>query len=197
MEFCEFDRSYLERLRAREPLAEQHFVAYFGELVTIKLRSRLLERHIVEDIRQETFARVLAAVQKEGGIRQPERLGAYVNSVCNNVLLEFYRSPSRTDPLDDKAEEIPDRVLDLDGILDAQQCAGHVQQILRQLPEKDRRLLRAIFFEEKDKDQICAEFGVNRDYLRVLLHRAKQGFKSEFRRSEALSPRRVTAKAPQ
>jgi RNA polymerase sigma-70 factor (ECF subfamily) len=40
--------------------------------------------------------------------------------------------------------------------------------------------LREIFLEEKDKDEVCRDFGVDRDYLRVLLHRAKQSFKSLY-----------------
>jgi RNA polymerase sigma-70 factor (ECF subfamily) len=31
-----------------------------------------------------------------------------------------------------------------------------------------------------DKNEVCHEFGVDRDYLRVLLHRAKQSFKSLY-----------------
>jgi RNA polymerase sigma-70 factor (ECF subfamily) len=48
------------------------------------------------------------------------------------------------------------------------------------MKERDRDLLRAIFLEEKDKNEICREFGVDREYLRVLLHRAKGRFRSTF-----------------
>jgi RNA polymerase sigma-70 factor (ECF subfamily) len=40
--------------------------------------------------------------------------------------------------------------------------------------------LREIFLEERDKDAVCQDFGVDRDYLRVLLHRAKQAFKAVY-----------------
>jgi RNA polymerase sigma-70 factor (ECF subfamily) len=46
--------------------------------------------------------------------------------------------------------------------------------------ERDRDLLRAIFLEEKEKEEICREFGVDREYLRVLLHRAKERFRLSF-----------------
>jgi RNA polymerase sigma-70 factor (ECF subfamily) len=39
--------------------------------------------------------------------------------------------------------------------------------------------------EEKDKDDVCREMGVNREYLRVLLHRAKQTFRVSFAKSDA------------
>ena len=55
-----------------------------------------------------------------------------------------------------------------------------VREILEKLPERDRRLLREVFIEERDKDEVCRDFGVDRDYLRVLLHRAKQAFKSSY-----------------
>ncbi len=56
---------------------------------------------------------------------------------------------------------------------------------MAQLSEKDRQLLRAIFLEEKEKDQVCREFGVDRDYLRVLLHRAKNNFRVFYEKSGA------------
>ncbi len=45
--------------------------------------------------------------------------------------------------------------------------------MLGELPPKDRELLKRIFLDEVDKDTVCEEFKVNRDYLRVLLHRAR------------------------
>jgi RNA polymerase sigma-70 factor (ECF subfamily) len=45
---------------------------------------------------------------------------------------------------------------------------------------RDRSLLKAVFLDERDRDEVCHEFGVEREYLRVLLHRAKQEFKVEF-----------------
>jgi RNA polymerase sigma-70 factor (ECF subfamily) len=37
-----------------------------------------------------------------------------------------------------------------------------------------------VFLEERNKDEVCRDFGVDREYLRVLLHRAKQAFKSLY-----------------
>jgi RNA polymerase sigma-70 factor (ECF subfamily) len=176
VEFFDFNEHYLEQLRNRDFLTEQHFFKYFSELLLIKLRSRVRSSQAVEDIQQETFLRVLKTLRTEDGIRSPEKFGAFVNSVCNNVLLEFYRSASHSSLSDENAVDPPDRTIDLDGMLTTKQTREHVRKILDQLPEKDRRLLRALFLEDKDKDEVCQEFGVDRDYLRVMLHRAKQNF---------------------
>ena len=91
MQFQAFDAPYVERLRSGDFRTQEHFVAYFSELIQLKLRARLRSPQAIEDVRQETFVRVFAALRSPGGIRQPERLGAFVNSICNNVLLEHYR----------------------------------------------------------------------------------------------------------
>ena len=184
MQFQEFDDSYLERLRAGDFRTQEHFVAYFSELIQIKLRSRLQSPQDIEDVRQETFVRVLTALRNEGGIRQADRLGPYVNSTCNNVLLEKYRSPKGTS-LDDEEEGIdsPDTRMDVLGVLVAKQTQEKVREILDDMPEKDRRILKEIFLEERDKDDVCTDFGVDRNYLRVLLHRAKSSFRSQYIKS--------------
>jgi RNA polymerase sigma-70 factor (ECF subfamily) len=184
VEFFAFDKEYVERLRDGDHTTEHHFVAYFEQLLRIKLRSRTLTSDKVEDLRQETFIRVIAALRREGGVRQPERFGAFVNSICNNVLLEYYRSSSRNQPMEDVHLEIPDKVLDLEGMLITKQSSEHVRRILEEMPQKDRDLLRRIFLEEKDKDAVCQEFGVDREYLRVLVHRAKDKFKVLYEKDQ-------------
>jgi RNA polymerase sigma-70 factor (ECF subfamily) len=184
VELFSFDEPYLKRLRDRDHVTERHFITYFSKLLLIKLRSRLRASQAVEDIRQETFVRVFKAVRSEGGIRQPERLGAFVNSICNNVLQEHFRSSGRLTPLDEDSPDPPDPAIDMDQMLVTRQTSEQVRRILDQLPEKDRQLLRAIFMEEKDKDEVCQKFGVNRTYLRVLLYRAKQAFRVYYEKGE-------------
>lgn len=190
VEFFEFDKAYVERLRQGDPTTEHHFVSYFEELLRIKLRARRLASDIVDDLRQKTFVRVIEKVRKDE-VRQPERFGAFVNSTCNNVLLEHYRDVHKNPQMDDGQLETTDKVLDLEGMLVTKQSAERVRQILAEMPKKDRELLRAIFLEEKEKDEICAEFGVERDYLRVLVHRAKDKFKTLYEKDQMGVARRV------
>ena len=181
LQFTAFDAIYLERLQRGDADTEQHFAAYFGELIKLKLRSRLSPREAVEDVRQETFVRVLALV-RANEVRDPGRLGALVNSVCNNVLLEYYRARSRTDS---RLEEVPEHSFVSQetsgpGLLEVREAQRVVGRILSDLPERDRQLLRAVLLEERDKDEVCTELGLSREYLRVLVHRAKRSFKSFY-----------------
>ena len=184
LELFAFDKVYVDRLRDGEPSTEQHFVSYFGQLLGIMLRARYLPPERVDDVRQETFTRVIAILRRDGGIRRPECFGAFVNSICKNVLRENTRDSYKTQALqpDHLESGNPDKVVDLEGRLISQEIKGKVREILTDMKQRDRDLLRAMFLEEKDKDEICREFGVDREYLRVLLHRAKGRFRSTFDR---------------
>ena len=181
MQFHAFDASYVESLCAGDFATQDHFVRYFTELLHLKLRSRLRSPQAIEDVRQETFARVFSSLRKGGVLRQPEKLGAFVNTVCNNVLFEHYRATSRSDSLDDEGQpELPATGMDAFGHVAAQQLKTKVREILVGMPPRDRDLLKAVFLEEKDRDEVCRDFGVDREYLRVLLFRARQEFKTEY-----------------
>jgi len=182
LEFFAFDASYVEKLRAGDAHIEGHFVNYFSELIRLKLRSRLNSREAIEDVRQETFLRALTLLRGKGGLRQPDRLGPFVNSICNHVLFEHYRSQKRTEvTINDEVEAaIGGREPSALSLLEAKDTERLVRQILNQLPERDRRLLQSVLLEERNKDEVCAEFGITREYLRVSLHRAKQSFKSRY-----------------
>jgi RNA polymerase sigma-70 factor, ECF subfamily len=200
MELHPFDNAYLARLKASDGAVEQHFTAYFHRLLVIKLRARRLASHLIDDICQETFVRVLAALRRshgEGhGIRRAECLGAFVNSVCNHILQEEYRQSLLSGgPEAVEMTEIPDMTIDLEGSLVSEETSARVRQVLGQLPEKDRALLRAIFLEEKDKGEVCRDFGVDREYLRVLLHRAKARFRCRYRGHRLVARLRGTAQA--
>ena len=181
LQFTAFDAIYLERLQRGDADTEQHFADYFGELIKLKLRSRLSPREAVEDVQQETFVRVLALVRADE-VRDPGRLGALVNSVCNNVLLEYYRARGRADS---SLEEVPEHSFISQetsgpGLLEVREAQQIVRKILSDLPERDRQLLRSVLLEERDKDEVCTELGLSREYLRVLVHRAKRSFKSFY-----------------
>ena len=183
-----FDADYVQRLINSDSATEREFVAYFGELLSIKLRSRLRSPDLIQDVTQETFLRVVKTL-RHSGIENPEALGAFVNSVCNNVLFEAYRAQTRaTEPLEDRAS------LDAraDTTMVEEEERTQVRSVLSELPEKDRKILRWLFFDERDKGEVCRVLQVDREYLRVLVHRAKQRFRTDYLRRIATKANRAT-----
>jgi len=177
MERQEFDAEYVSRLTEGDASVEGHFTAYFSEFLRIKLRRRGWSSDEIDDISQETFLRVLQVLRQKQGLEHPERLGAFVNSVCNNVMLEFSKARARH-PFCEAAENDPiDHTIDMDGTLVAEENKRIVRLILGELPDADRKLLKMVFFEEADRGEVCRIMDVDRGYLRVLLHRALTRFK--------------------
>lgn len=180
MPWQEFDDEYVRRLTGNDPATERHFGDYFGELMQVKLRNRVRSPQLREDIVQETFLRVLAFLRKSGGLEHPERLGAFVNTVCHNVLMEHFRTERRMAEGPGQLYEPAGFMADGESTLATEQRVKCVGKVLAQLPSKDRQILKALFLEEKDKDAVCQEMNVDREYLRVLLHRAKARFRESF-----------------
>lgn len=176
MELFAFDDDYVRRLRQRDRETEEHFEQYFRDLLLIKLRRRLPSVEAIEDVRQETFVRVLARLDE---IRDGRKLGAFVNATCELVLKEHYRKDARAQREDAPP---PAEMRAIDEELVEDENRKRVRRVLSRMPDRDADVLRALFLEELDKDQVCERFGIDRNYLRVLLHRAKQRFQNEFRR---------------
>jgi RNA polymerase sigma-70 factor, ECF subfamily len=188
LQFHSFDETYVERLRSGDFRTQEHFCAYFSALIKIKLCSRIKSPEAVEDIRQETFSRFFTAL-RSGKILQPERLGSFVNSICNHVAQEHFRRDQHEAPLGEEEEKnVPASKSDQLDLMLSKQTEKKVREILEELSERDRRLLREVFLEERDKDEVCRDFGVDREYLRVLLHRAKQAFKATYLKNMGDNP---------
>jgi RNA polymerase sigma-70 factor (ECF subfamily) len=179
VELYPFDDNYMELLRRGDRATQDHFVSYFAQLLGIKLRSRKLPVQMIQDVQQETFLRVLVAV-RTGDVRQPDRLGAYVNSVCGNILLEQYRILAREQHADLETIDIPDVAADLEARMISDEKTRRVRATMIRLSERDQAVLRAILLE-RDKDEVCRELNIDRGYLRVLMHRAMGTFKEQYK----------------
>jgi len=180
MQFQCFTREYVDQLRERDPETEQHFIDYFSDLLFLKLRRIMQTRQSVEDLKQETFYRVFRVLRADG-LRNPERIGAFVNTVCNNVIAEYWRASSRFTSLPDPVPDRPSchgRASENELINEERTRA--IRLILDELPVRDREILRMLFLEERNKDDVCRTWSINRDYLRVLVHRAKDRFRQKL-----------------
>ncbi len=151
------------------------------ERLRLKLRYKVLY-HVghncpdVDDLIQETITRFLRAGQN-GQIRNTEEFGAFVNGVCRNVILE-YRRRSRREPVVDDELRAPEQsvrpeaeIIDMRDAIDAGLAA---------LAERDRMILRSLYLEGKEKEDICAEWRMTDSQFRVVLFRAKERFRRAY-----------------
>ncbi len=180
-----FDENYLQALAARNEDAENYLIAYFSRPVQLKLRARLRSPDLIQDAYQETFLRVLGYFRSGKTLDNPASLPGFVHTVCHNIALELLRGHTRHDQMPEHIAEPVDPGLNPEGQMVTEERKRVVRQLLKELPQKDQELLRRVFLEEEDKNLVCAEFHVGRDYLRVLLHRARVRFKTRLLQSNS------------
>ncbi len=162
MPTLEIDEAVLDRLR-------------------LKLRYKVLY-HVghncadVDDIVQESLTRFVKAGQRQQ-IRNTEEFGAFLNGVCRNVILE-YRRRVRRDPAVTEDGEIPERGVRPDA--DILEMRDAIDNGLAELSDRDRTVLRQLYLEGKEKDEICKEWNMSDAQFRVVLFRAKERFRRAY-----------------
>lgn len=189
MDLHNFDSDYLNRLKMRDSETEAHFAAYFTRLVTIKLRMLGFSGGALEDMRQETLLRVLKGA-RAGTVQHPERFSSYVYAVCSHVVSEWKRAewPVRHEQ-EDEALEFIDPAARPEDRIRQDEIRKTVYWLLDRVSRRDRSILLAVFVDERDKDELCREFNVSREYLRVLLHRALLNAKKKLGEADKWIPK--------
>jgi hypothetical protein len=91
--------------------------------------------------------------------------------------------------------QLSDPVCSPEAMYTAFETRRQVRGVLRQMPSDEGMLLRAVYLEERDRDEVCRELGISRGYLRVLLHRAKQQFRARFTKTANARPEAQRSKA--
>jgi len=159
---AEIDETLLERLR-------------------LKLRYKVLY-HVghncadVDDLVQESLARFIRAGQRHQ-IRNTEEFGAFLNGVCRNVILE-YRRKVRREPIADQDCTVPERGVRPDAeIFELREA---IDSGLAELADRDRAILRSLYLDGKEKDEICREWNMSDAQFRVVLFRAKERFRRAY-----------------
>jgi RNA polymerase sigma-70 factor (ECF subfamily) len=193
LQFQTFDGEFVQRLKEGDCAAGERFATYFSDVLLLKLRVRFRLPDLIEDAKQTTLLRVLQIVRGGERIRDPEKFGAFVNTVCEHVIQEHYRAELRYDPWDANTEDPIDPSIDLDAALVNEDMKSVIGEVLNALPTREQRILRAVFLDEIDKEIICRQYGITQVYLRVLQHRAKKRFRAiceERGLTASIKPRR-------
>ena len=143
-----------------------------------------ITRYIIESYLNCKYKGHLKLVGEGGTPSDYEAMTAAISRASREEAVA--RLADADQPVEAEHDEIPDRGISVIDVIANKQTQEKVRRILEELPEKDRRIIKEVFIEERDKDEVCRDYGVDRDYLRVLLHRAKQSFKSHYLKNIAV-----------
>ena len=170
-QYFQFDAMYLDYLKSGDVTTIDHFFQYFSKAIARRVSRQSNSVYMTEDIQQDTFLRVLRALQRPGAIPQPEKFGAYVISISKNVLREHVRQGLRIAPASEEDER--DTRLGPEALMQRAQLNQQVRRALETLSPLDRALVRAAA-TDKSHDDIARELCVKPACVRVYLCRARK-----------------------
>jgi RNA polymerase sigma-70 factor (ECF subfamily) len=151
------------------------------------LALRELRSHAdAEDVRAETFLRVLKAI-RDRQIRSPDSLSSYILGVARNIILESLRSPHRAAnerEVPDVPAPEPDPELDED-------VRQAIQGTIHRLKPKEREFLRLYYYDELPKEEIARRIGVDEERVRLVKHRSLKSFREIYERLKRISDTKV------
>jgi transcriptional regulator with PAS, ATPase and Fis domain len=104
-----FDRTFVERMRL---LYGDALPGFLLPCLSEKLRrnkafTAVFPPDELQNFAEEVFRELAAALHREGGADHPERFETLANSVCNDVLLSFYRSSAEPQSMGDSDQQAP------------------------------------------------------------------------------------------
>jgi RNA polymerase sigma-70 factor (ECF subfamily) len=181
----------VRRIQAGDPAAESELVARFSRGLLLMLRHLARDPTLADDLHQETFALVLAKIRR-GEVREPERLAGFLRSTARNLFIADRRKEARYSSLDGDGEEDELRRPEpadrgpapLDRFL-ADEEARQVRRLLDELRfDRDRQLLFRFYLSDDDKEEICADLGVDPDRFNQILFRARERLRELWERAE-------------
>lgn len=167
----EFDQDYIKKLRAGDKDIEEHFVAYFGALLGIRLRSRLDSNEQIESVRDTILSRALENIRSATTIDYTGQLTLLVSKICKEVLRERKSSANPSSPPAATSRK-PGTRRDVEEAW----IKKLVRQIIRGLSNQEQQLLRAVLVNNRRADEACKELGLGPDHLPLILYRAKKKF---------------------
>lgn len=151
------------------------------ERLRLKLRYKVLY-HVghncpdADDLVQESIMRFLRAEQRQS-IRNTDGFGAFLNGICRNVILEYRRRKRREPGLEDETP-LPDPGVRPEA--ESLETRQAIDSGLTELAERDRMILRGLYLEGREKEDICREWGMTDAQFRVVLFRARERFRRVY-----------------
>ena len=164
-----FDADFLARLKRRDSTTWTWFIFTFTPILDATLRYKLRDQAAIEDVRDETFCRVLQLVDRDR-VREPERFGGFVRGISKNTANEYIHHNGRFAPLPEDFEP-PDHQPSVDQLLEQQELLALMRSEIRKLPKEDRKLLTEVI-RGRDRLDMARDRNISLAGLNVRICRA-------------------------
>ncbi|MBS1808354.1 MAG: sigma-70 family RNA polymerase sigma factor [Acidobacteria bacterium] len=168
------------RIQQGDTAAEEALYEKFSSRIYFLALSELHSKDDAEDIRAETFLRVIQAL-REGKLRSADSLPSFIVGFALNIIREHVRHKYKTDSLEDYEYDVASDGSLEDVFLDAETSRA-LEQAVNKLKPREQQFLRMYYYEELSKEEISARLGIKEDRLRLIKSRTLQAFREIYKK---------------
>lgn len=171
------DLELVGRIQCGDVAAEDLFYDRYAERLYYLALVRVRSPQDAEDVRSETFLRVLSAIRSHE-LHSPGALARFCMRTLDHVAFELLRKQQRADRYTREAPAgaaIDEHFLD-DGVTTA------IERALARLKPREREFLRMYYYEELPKEEIARRTGIAGERVRLLKSRALKSFREIYLR---------------
>ncbi|HQR35470.1 MAG TPA: sigma-70 family RNA polymerase sigma factor [Blastocatellia bacterium] len=174
------NQDIVSRIRLGESEAEAALYEKFSARVYFTALSETHSKDDAEDIRAETFLRVIQALRADK-LRSADSLPSFIVGFTLNVIREHIRQKYRADSLEDYEYDVASDGSLEQAFLDAETSRA-LQEAAQQLKPREQQFLRMYFYEELPKEEIARKLGINEERIRLIKSRALQSFRDIYKK---------------
>lgn len=146
---------------------------YYPALVAIAY-AQLADRGMAEDAAQEAL---LAAYRDIVRLKQPERFGAWLTSICRNIAIDMAKA---------RAREKHAEAVDCSGVLrpfrHENDTVAAVREIILRLEPQMRDIVYLRYYSRMSYDRIAQMLGISEEAVNGRLRRARDRIRQELQR---------------
>ncbi len=163
--------------------AEAELVRRFRRRVELYGLKHLRDASAATDLAQEVMTMVIEKL-RGGAVREPDRIGSFVLGTARMTARDMERGRRRRAELVERARAETSTTTNMSVFFDHERLS----QGLGQLTERERAVIVASFYEEKNAAEVAAQFGLSPGNVRIIRHRAVLKLRELMRVDEELGP---------
>jgi RNA polymerase sigma factor (sigma-70 family) len=178
------------RIRAGNTEAEDCLVSAYSRGIFLIAVARTRDREAARDLTQEVLIAVLKAL-REGQLRSPDKLAAFIQGVTRNVVNNYLRESARhPEEQFERAEAIIP--VNVEDELEAAERQRLLRKELQTLDRVDQQILLLSLVEGQSMSEIAERLNMSHDAVRARKSRAVKKIAKKFAVAVTAAPADTT-----
>lgn len=174
------DSDLVANVRVGDSQAETALYERYSARIYFLALSEMRSAEDAEDVRTETFLRVIQALRQDK-LRSAESLPSFIVGIALNVIREHSRAKFKTEQLDGSEVNLPGEQSLESAFLDSETSEA-IKLAAARLKPRERDFLRLYYYEELSKEEISRSLGIKEERLRLIKSRALKSFRQIYQR---------------